>query len=58
MWGLGEEDDWGGQEFSRNFLKFFGKFRGNFGKMFGDPKTGNQYCEMRKYFFDEWSSGE
>ena len=55
MWGLGAEDDWGGQEFSRKFSKIFGEISG---KIFGDPKTGNQYCEMKKIYFDEWPSGE
>ena len=44
------------------FLEIFEKIRGNFakifGKMFGDQKTGNSYCETAKQYFDKWSVGE
>ena len=44
------------------FREIFENFRGNFaeisGKMFGDPKTGNSYCETTKQYFDKWPVGE
>ena len=39
------------------FREIFGKIRENFakifGKMIGDPKTGNSYFETAKQYFDK-----
>ena len=43
------------REISENFP---GIFREISGKMIGDPKTGNSYCEMAKHYFHKWPVGE
>ena len=37
--------------------KNFENFSKSFGKLFGDPKTENQYCDTTKQYFDKWSMG-
>ena len=58
MWGVDKVCRCENRIFPKIFEKNFRKFRENFRKMCGDPKTGNRYCEMRNQHFDEWPPGE
>ena len=48
IWGVGKRGTVGGGV--GIFREIFAEISG---KMFGDPKTGNPYCETAKEYFDK-----